>query len=65
MQIPPNNNQTTTQSTSSNTVSSNTSNDIKIDVATVERQIKEQLLNDGNYIKFIEAIGSAINKLNM
>lgn len=64
MQTPPNNN-STTQSTSSNTVSSNTSNDIKIDVVTVERQIKEQLLNDDCYIKFIEAIGSAINKLNM
>ncbi len=60
MQTPPNNNQTTTQSTSSNI-----SNDVKIDVATVERQIKERLLNDGDYIKFVEAIGSAINKLNM
>lgn len=65
MQTPPNNNQTTTQSTSSNTVSSNTSNDIKIDVVTVERQIKERLLNDENYVKFVEAIGNAINKLNM
>ena len=65
MQTPLNNNQTTTQSTSSNTVSSNTSNDIKIDVVTVERQIKERLLNDENYIKFVEAIGNAINKLNM
>lgn len=64
MQTPPNNNPTT-QSTSSNTVSSNTSNDIKIDVATVEHQIKKQLLNDGDYIKFVEAIGSAINKLNI
>lgn len=60
MQTPPNNNQTTTQSTSSNI-----SNDVKIDVATVERQIKERLLNDEDYIKFVEAIGSAINKLNM
>ena len=60
MQTPPNNNQTTAQSTSSNI-----SNDVKIDVATVERQIKERLLNDGDYIKFVEAIGSAINKLNM
>ena len=60
MQTPPNNNQTTTQSTSSNI-----SNDVKIDVATVERQIKERLLNDDDYIKFVEAIGSAINKLNM
>lgn len=64
MQTPPNNNPTT-QSTGSNTVSSNTSNDIKIDVATVEHQIKKQLLNDESYIKFVEAIGSAINKLNM
>lgn len=64
MQTPPNNNQTT-QSTSSNTVSSNTSNDIKIDVVAVEHQIKERLLNDDDYIKFVEAIGSAINKLNM
>lgn len=60
MQTPPNNNQTTTQSTSSNI-----SNDVKIDVAIVERQIKERLLNDGDYIKFVEAIGSAINKLNI
>lgn len=64
MQTPPNNNPTT-QSTSSNTVSSNISNDTKIDVITVERQIKERLLNDEDYIKFVEAIGSAINKLNM
>ena len=65
MQTPPNNHQTTTQSTSSNTVSSNISNDIKIDVVTVERQIRERLLNDEDYMKFVEAIGSAINKLNM
>lgn len=61
MQTPLNNNQTT----SSNTVSSNTSDNINIDVVTVERQIKERLLNDENYIKFVEAIGNAINKLNM
>lgn len=58
-----NNQQTQQNNNSTQTTSTSGSDKVELNVQNIEQQIKDSLLNDANYQKFIQALELAIQKI--
>lgn len=58
-----NNQQTQQNNNSTQTTPTSSSDKVELNIQNIEQQIKDSLLNDANYQKFIQALELAIQKV--